>query len=583
MEKILKHRTNWLKSVGIFAIFAQMLANQTALGQQSLVPPIYSSNNVPALPNAGLQNNAYQNNPQLATAPTTTQRPGIFVQSFIDPTTNNIYDRYQVEETVPAAKWQQEEVVELRWVPEWTTETLRYTDTRYIPVVTYQPQIKTPNSWNVFGSPQPTWEYLPVTQYQPINEPVEKAVPIQKYIQREVKVSIPKLVQSNETRYKFEDRLRPPGAAQPMPNAVVPNGQAPLSGAVIPGGLPGMNVSYQGNNLNSYPYNSNNLVAANNNGGVPPLNANPLQTSANQAMANRNSMNRGYALRPLDSYFASQANARPGYPYSNYAAVAQTAVPPNYYTPNYAAPNYAAPYYPNPYQAYPPAAYGQPAYAMTPMANNPMPNYVSANATAPSSIFANTSATSNPAGFATAPGLGATYSNPTNSYAAGPVNYNQPNNYGQPYANPTLYSQAPAPANYNTAYPPGSAFGPSQSLIKWPSWSYNNGPLLASAPLVQNRAPGTFASNYAQPTTVGLYPSASDLSSSMGSSPFGLGILRPSTAPNNSYNYYAIQPANAGAISPYANAAQPTFYNAQGNNTGYRDPTQTGQPATFLR
>jgi hypothetical protein len=138
------------------------------------------------------------------------------VQTFVDPNSGQWYGRYILYETVPVAKYEYKPVVERQYVPEWHQETKQTTQVQYVPIVTYQLQPVNTPSWNPFSTPQPSWQYAPVVQYQPRYTQVNQPITYQKYVEKEVTKYVPELVVKSERAAQFVDRpLTPNGQALP--------------------------------------------------------------------------------------------------------------------------------------------------------------------------------------------------------------------------------------------------------------------------------------------------------------------------------------------------------------------------------
>ncbi|WP_146675029.1 hypothetical protein [Pirellula sp. SH-Sr6A] len=146
--------------------------------------------------------------------------------TFTDSRTGQLYGRYIIYETVPVVTYQQQEVSEQQWVPEWVTEEKLLGQTNYIPIVTYQLQLRSEPTLNPFAPPRQSWQYVPVVQYQPNFTQVKQPVTYQKYVQKEVKKSIPVLVSQSQPRAKFVD--------MPMQNAGAGAAQVAGGGSVQP-------------------------------------------------------------------------------------------------------------------------------------------------------------------------------------------------------------------------------------------------------------------------------------------------------------------------------------------------------------
>jgi hypothetical protein len=145
------------------------------------------------------------------------------VSTFYDPTTGQQYGRYIIYETVPIATYQQQEVIEKQWVPEWVTENKLTTQTNYTPIVTYQLQLQ--NSWNVnpFATSQPQWQYVPVVQYQANNIQVSQPITYQKYVEKEFRKIIPVLKTEQQSRPKYADRPINPNGTMVASNPNFPS------------------------------------------------------------------------------------------------------------------------------------------------------------------------------------------------------------------------------------------------------------------------------------------------------------------------------------------------------------------------
>lgn len=144
--------------------------------------------------------------------------------TFTDARTGQLYGRYIIYETVPVVAYQHQEVTEQQWVPEWVTEEKLMAQTNYLPIVTYQLQLQTERSLNPFVQPRQYWQYVPVVQYQPNFTQVKQPVTYQKYVQKEVKKSVPVLVSQSQPRAKFVDMpLQGNGTMAPGSNQLAGN------------------------------------------------------------------------------------------------------------------------------------------------------------------------------------------------------------------------------------------------------------------------------------------------------------------------------------------------------------------------
>ena len=211
---------------------------------------------------------AQQTTPGNPVAPSSASPSGQYVGSFIDPRTGKQYDRYLEQENVPVPRWEQQEVTERRTIPQWVTENIKTTEVQYVPYIEYQPQQRVLNRWNPMAQPQVTWDYVPITRYHTVNQVVDRPTTYQKYVEQDVKVLVPKLVQSTQSRSKYVDRERPAAVGQTAGTA------------------------------------------------------SPIQNAAELAMANRNNQYPRYTTRPMDGWYSGSQTPAALYPYSPYASVA---------------------------------------------------------------------------------------------------------------------------------------------------------------------------------------------------------------------------------------------------------------------
>jgi hypothetical protein len=205
---------------------------------------------------------------------------GQFVGSFIDPTTGKQYDRYWELVNVPMPRLEQREVTERRAVPHWVTENVKTTEVRYVPTVEYQVRQRVLNQWNPMAQPQVAVDYVPVTRYQAVYEVVDRPMQYQKYVEQDVKVLVPKLVEATEARMKLVDRERTSASAPGAPQAATP--------------------------------------------------PNTIQNAAEIAMANRNNQLPRYTTRPIDGWYSGSQAPSATYPYSPYPYLASAANSPYY-------------------------------------------------------------------------------------------------------------------------------------------------------------------------------------------------------------------------------------------------------------
>jgi hypothetical protein len=345
------------------------------------------------------------------------------ITTFYDPSTGQQYGRYIIYETVPIASYQQQEVIEKQWVPEWVTENKLTTQTNYTPLVTYQLQLQNSSNLNPFATSQPRWQYVPIVQYQANNIQVSQPITYQKYVEKEFRKIIPVLKTEQQSRPKYADR------------PINPNGTMVAS-----------NPNFPSRPINSYP---NQAVVqpappayyANNNA----ANGTPV---ANLASVPAYSPN-GFNMQPT--------NMQPNNGYSSSGWVAQNRVP-NYSQPatqfvnnpypNAGVANYN---YPNPYTN---AVAARPAFQMPSLFSrtgslfqagtfNGYANSTGANTYVASAPMANTNASggsnnwlTNPPLYSGDSGSGITFrpTTPTTNYTAPPNSWNMTpvNNYRDP-------------------------------------------------------------------------------------------------------------------------------------------------------
>jgi hypothetical protein len=312
----------------------------------------------------GFQNpgNASVNNNEVTPA-STSSNP---IMTFTDPY-GQAYGRYIINETVPEVAYDFQPVVEKLYLPKTVTENKLITQVQYIPVYSYQPQLRNIYGWNPFAPPQQVWENVLVVQQQPNYVQVSQPVTYQRYEPQEVTKMVPVLTTKSKQVTKTVDRpLGPaPNGANLVANNVAPNTfQSPNNNIIQQSALiaqANRNMSRFPTRPIDYPYGGypapyyynppaapyyvypNTNIA---NAAVAPNNA--AMIASNPAPNNSAPQTTVYPAMPLRPVYPGPPNAmavntpyqNAGYPNSPYAtnpAYANTAARPTFAWPNIAS------------------------------------------------------------------------------------------------------------------------------------------------------------------------------------------------------------------------------------------------------
>lgn len=248
------------------------------------------------------------------------------ITTFYDPSTGQQYGRYIIYETVPIASYQQQEVIEKQWVPEWVTENKLTTQTNYTPLVTYQLQLQNASNLNPFATSPPRWQYVPVVQYQANNIQVNQPITYQKYVEKEFRKIIPVLKTEQQSRPKYADRPINPNGTMVASNPNFPS--RPLNSypnqAIVQPAPPAYYANNNATNLASVPAYSPN--------GFKPTNyMQPTTGSSSSGWVAQNSVpnytppstqfvNSPYPNAGVANYSAGVANYSYPNPYTNSVA-----------------------------------------------------------------------------------------------------------------------------------------------------------------------------------------------------------------------------------------------------------------------
>jgi hypothetical protein len=286
---------------------------------------------------------------------------GTLVSTFVDRT-GQPYGRYIVNETMQVVAYEFQPVKEKVFVPKTVTENKTTVQVQYVPVYSYQPQLRNVYTWNPFASPQQVWENVPVVQYQTNYVQVNQPFTYQKYEEQELTKMVPVLVPQARQVPKMVDR--PLGtssnggnmmAANPQPNTIASAANSNLYQQTA--------LASQANrNVSNFPTRPIDYYT----GTSPYAGANPY--AGNYAMA-ANASN-AFAQAPAAYYLPANATAigSPTNPANGYNAMAanniqptRTVLPTVPVTPNgYANTNG------NPAMAYAGSPYGSNPYGSTP-------------------------------------------------------------------------------------------------------------------------------------------------------------------------------------------------------------------------
>jgi hypothetical protein len=133
-----------------------------------------------------------------------------------DPWTGRLFQQQLVNVDVPVTKWEPKTVDQTVFEPQIGTSIQTLPQTLFVPNTQYVLQPKLRGWWNPWKSPVQAYEYVPVTNWVPQTQQLQRAVPTQQWVAKQQKVVIYQPVQSTEVRQQLVQKELPQPAVTPQ-------------------------------------------------------------------------------------------------------------------------------------------------------------------------------------------------------------------------------------------------------------------------------------------------------------------------------------------------------------------------------
>ena len=129
--------------------------------------------------------------------------------------------------TVPTTQWEVRPVPTIVYEPRQVVTTVPRQQVTYIPATQYVMQSRLKGWWNPLQAPVQSYDFVPVTTWQPQTQTVQQPVTTTQWVAKQQMVYVPQAVQRNQTQQQIVSREIPQ-----------PSGGYPPGGSV-PGSYPG--------------------------------------------------------------------------------------------------------------------------------------------------------------------------------------------------------------------------------------------------------------------------------------------------------------------------------------------------------
>jgi hypothetical protein len=130
-----------------------------------------------------------------------------------DPQTGRIYQQELVSVTVPTTQWEVKPVTTTVYEPKNVTKTVPSTQVLYTPSTQYVMQPKLRGWWNPLRQPVQSYEFVPVTSWQPQAQTVQSQVSTIEWVPKQQIVYVPQSVRRLQTQQQIVSKEIPPTAA----------------------------------------------------------------------------------------------------------------------------------------------------------------------------------------------------------------------------------------------------------------------------------------------------------------------------------------------------------------------------------
>lgn len=156
------------------------------------------------------------------TSPSATSGTGAEPRSWIarDPATGRLYQQELVTRSVPTTQWEVRPVTTTVYEPRWVVSNVPSQQVTYTATTQYVMQPRLRGWWNPLRQPVQSYEFVPVTSWQPQTQTVQQPVTTTQWVPKQQIVYAPQPVQRLQTQQQIVSRELPQPPAGYDPSAI---------------------------------------------------------------------------------------------------------------------------------------------------------------------------------------------------------------------------------------------------------------------------------------------------------------------------------------------------------------------------
>lgn len=158
----------------------------------------------------------------LAASSTATPDTGAEPRSWIarDPVTGRLYQQELVTRSIPTTQWEVRPLTTTVYEPRQVVSNVPSQQVTYTPTTQYVMQPRLRGWWNPLRQPVQTYEFVPVTSWQPQTQTVQRPVTTTQWVPKQQIVYAPQPVQRLQTQQQIVSRELPQPPAGYAPSAI---------------------------------------------------------------------------------------------------------------------------------------------------------------------------------------------------------------------------------------------------------------------------------------------------------------------------------------------------------------------------
>ncbi len=146
-----------------------------------------------------------------------------------DPRSGRLYQQQLVTQTVPTTQWEVRPQTTTVYEARQVVKNVPTNQTTYTPTTQYVMQPRLRGWWNPLKAPVQSYEYVPVTTWQPQTQTVEQPVSSVEWVAKQQIVYVHQGVQLMKTQQQIVSRELPQPASSYLPGGSLPLSQPTLA------------------------------------------------------------------------------------------------------------------------------------------------------------------------------------------------------------------------------------------------------------------------------------------------------------------------------------------------------------------